>query len=79
MKKHKPKRSPKFNSTAYYIEEVVRYRSEYEAGNRFENGYPLIVTELLLATLISVRAIRFAFCFTLGVFLCLLMKMVLVF
>ena len=27
MSKHSRERKPKFNSTAYYIEEVVRYRS----------------------------------------------------
>ena len=49
------KRAPKPGSIAYYIEEVVRYSSEYEAGQGIENGYPPIVAELLLSLLIEVR------------------------
>lgn len=78
MPKSNHQRAPKVNSTAYYIEEVVSYRSEYEAGNRIENSYPPIVAELLLAMLISLRAIRFTFCLMAGAFLYLMVKLLLV-
>lgn len=54
------KRRPPFNSTRYYIEEVVRYRSGYEAGERSVNSYLPLMSEMQLAILISVRMIRFA-------------------
>ena len=60
------KRKPKPCSIPYYIEEVVKYRSEYEAGKGFKDGYPPVVTELLLSILISVRAIRGLLCGAIG-------------
>ena len=62
------KRRPPFNSTRYYIEEVVRYRSGYEAGERSVNSYLPLMSEMQLAILISVRMIRFALFLLLGFF-----------
>lgn len=62
------KRRPPFNSTRYYIEEVVRYRSGYEAGERSVNSYLPLMGEMQLAILISVRMIRFALFLLLGFF-----------
>ena len=75
MKKNMRKRKPKPGSIAYYIEEVIRYRSEHKAGEGLKDGYPPIVAELLLSMLISVRAIRFAFSLTAGTFIFLLLKL----
>ena len=61
MPKHARERKPNFNSTAYYIEEVVRYRSDKEANDCIEDGYPPLMLEMQLAILISVRAIRYSF------------------
>lgn len=55
------KRRSKPNSIPYYIEEVVRYGSEYESGYGIKNGYPPVMLEMQLAILISVRAIRYSF------------------
>ena len=63
------KRRPPFNSTRYYIEEVVRYRSGYEAGERSVDSYFPLMSEMQLAILISVRTIRFTLCLLLGFFL----------
>lgn len=63
------KRRPPFNSTRYYIEEVVRYRSGYEAGERSVDSYLPLMSEMQLAILISVRTIRFTLCLLLGFFL----------
>ena len=40
------KRRPKPNSIPYYIEEVVRYGSEYESGYGIKNGYPPVMLEM---------------------------------
>lgn len=66
MRKHMHQREPKPDSIPYYIEEVVRYRSEKETSDNFKDGYPPVVPELLLSILISVRAIRHALCFLSG-------------
>lgn len=50
------KRPPKPASIAYYIEEVIKYRSKQEAKNGVENSYPPVVPELLLSLLIEVRS-----------------------
>ena len=63
------KRRPPFNSTRYYIEEVVRYRSGYEAGERSVDSYLPLMSEMQLAIPISVRTIRFTLCLLLGFFL----------
>lgn len=68
------KRRPPFNSTRYYIEEVVRYRSGYEAGERSVDSYLPLMSEMQLAILISVRTIRFLLCFALGFGLYFLVK-----
>lgn len=78
MPKHARERKPNFNSTAYYIEEVVRYRSEQEAAEHFKDGYPPLMLEMQLAILISVRAIRGAICLLTGTLLFLLLKLILV-
>lgn len=78
MPKHARERKPNFNSTAYYIEEVVRYRSEQEANDCIEDGYPPLMLEMQLAILISVRAIRGAICLLTGTLLFLLLKLILV-
>lgn len=78
MPHKKRKRAPKFNSTAYYIEEVVGYHSKYEAGECVENGYPPVVAEMLLAILISVRAIRYGLFFFLGLLAAFALKFFLV-
>lgn len=64
----KKNRPPDFNSTSYYIEEVVRYHAQYESEDRLKDGYPPVVAEMLLAILISLRAIRHIlfFCFGLA-------------
>ena len=72
------KRRPKPNSIPYYIEEVVRYGSEYESGYGIKNGYPPVMLEMQLAILISVRAIRGAICLLTGTMLFLLLKLILV-
>jgi len=74
MKKNVFKRKPKPCSIPYYIEKVIGYRAEHEAGKGFKDGYPPIVLELLLSILISVRAIRGALCLALGSVLFLLFK-----
>ena len=61
MPKHARERKPNFNSTAYYIEEVVRYRSDQEAAEHLKDGYAPLMLEMQLAILISVRAIRYSF------------------
>ena len=61
LPKHARDRKPNFNSTAYYIEEVVRYRSEQEAAEQLKDGYAPLMLEMQLAILISVRAIRYSF------------------
>ena len=76
--KHRQKRRPKPNSIPYYIEEVVRYGSEYESGYGIKNGYPPVMLEMQLAILISVRAIRGAICLLTGTLLFLLLKLILV-
>ena len=76
--KHGQKRRPKPNSIPYYIEEVVRYGSEYESGYGIKNGYPPVMLEMQLAILISVRAIRGAICLLTGTLLFLLLKLILV-
>ena len=73
MTKHSRERKPKFNSTAYYIEEVVRYRSEHESAEDLKESYPPV----MLAILISVRAIRGAICLLTGALLFLLLKLIL--
>ena len=78
MLKHDRERKPNFNSTAYYIEEVVRYRSDKEANDCIEDGYPPLMLEMQLAILISVRAIRSTFCILSGALLFLLLKLILV-
>lgn len=67
-------RRPKPGSVSYYIEEVIRYRTEYETGEGFKNGNPPIVAELLLSLLISVRALRSGFFLLLGALLALVLK-----
>ena len=67
-------RRPKPGSVSYYIEKVIRYRTEYETGEGFKNGNPPIVTELLLSLLISVRALRSGFFLLLGALLALVLK-----
>ena len=52
--KHRKHRA---GSIAYYIEEVVSYRTEYETSNEFKGGYPPVVAELLLSLLIEVRTL----------------------
>lgn len=78
MPKHARERKPNFNSTAYYIEEVVRYRSDKETNDCIEDGYPPLMLEMQLAILISVRAIRGAICLLTGTLLFLLLKLILV-
>ena len=78
MPKHARERKPNFNSMAYYIEEVVRYRSDKEANDCIEDGYPPLMLEMQLAILISVRAIRGAICLLTGTLLFLLLKLILV-
>ena len=78
MPKHARDRKPNFNSTAYYIEEVVRYRSEQEAAEQLKDGYAPLMLEMQLAILISVRAIRGAICLLTGTLLFLLLKLILV-
>ena len=78
MPKHARERKPNFNSTAYYIEEVVRYRSEQEAAEDLKESYPPVMLEMQLAILISVRAIRGAICLLTGTLLFLLLKLILV-
>ena len=78
MPKHARERKPNFNSTAYYIEEVVRYRSEQEAAEHLKDGYPPLMLEMQLAILISVRAIRSTFCILSGALIFLLLKLILV-
>lgn len=73
----KKKRRAPFNSTRYYIEEVVRYRSGYEAGERSVDSYLPLMSEMQLAILISVRTIRFLLCFTFGFFLYFSIKAIL--
>ena len=77
MTKHSRERKPKFNSTAYYIEEVVRYRSEHESAEDLKESYPPVMLEMQLAILISVRAIRSTFCILSGTLLFLLLKLIL--
>ena len=72
-------RRPKPGSVSYYIEEVVRYRAEYETGEGLKQGNPPIVAELLLSLLISVRALRSGFFLILGALLALVFKLLLVF
>ena len=78
MPKHARERKPNINSTAYYIEEVVRYRSDKEANDCIEDGYAPLMLEMQLAILISVRAIRSTFCILSGALLFLLLKLILV-
>ena len=78
LPKHARDRKPNFNSTAYYIEEVVRYRSEQEAAEQLKDGYAPLMLEMQLAILISVRAIRGAICLLTGTLLFLLLKLILV-
>ena len=78
MTKHSRERKPKFNSTAYYIEEVVRYRSEHESAEDLKESYPPVMLEMQLAILISVRAIRSTFCILSGALIFLLLKLILV-
>lgn len=77
MSKHSRERKPKFNSTAYYIEEVVRYRSEHESAEDLKESYPPVMLEMQLAILISVRAIRGAICLLTGALLFPLIKLIL--
>lgn len=77
MHRKSKERTPKFNSTAYYIEEVVRYRSEHEAAEDLKESYSPIMLEMQLAILISVRAIRSTVCLTTGALLFLLLKLML--
>ena len=78
MTKHSRERKPKFNSTAYYIEEVVRYHSEHESAEDLKESYPPVMLEMQLAILISVRTIRSTFCILSGALLFLLLKLILV-
>ena len=55
----------RFNNS-YYIDEVVKYRSEYESGENFKNAYAPIVPELLLSLLFRVKALSFALCVFIG-------------
>ena len=64
MKKDRLKRKPKPYSVSYYIEEVVKYRSEYKAGKRFEDGYPPVVPELLTSILLGLQYVFRALCLT---------------
>ena len=68
-------RRPKPVSIAYYIEEVVGYRAKYESAQNLKDGYPPVVPELILSILISIRAIRYAFCFLTGFLLAFLLKL----
>ena len=72
------KKIPKPYSIPYYIDEVVGYRSEREAGHGIEDGYPPVVPELLLSILISVRAIRSFLGILTGAILFFLLKLLLV-
>lgn len=54
---NRPRRSPRPGSLADYAEKVVRYRAEYESGQRLKNGDPPVVAELLLSLLIEVRTL----------------------
>lgn len=78
MPKDMRKRKPKPDSIPYYIEEVICYRSEYEASDGLKDGYPPVVPELLLSILISVRAIRGAFCLLTGALLFFVLKLILI-
>ena len=78
MPKDMRKRKPKPGSVSYYIEEVICYRAEYEASNGLKDGYPPVVPELLLSILISVRAIRSAFCILTGAFIFFVLKLILI-
>ena len=49
-------RVPKPNSIPYYIDKVFEYHASYQAAGRPKDGYPPIVTELLLGLLIEVRS-----------------------
>ena len=49
------KRRPKAGSIAYYIEQVVNYKTQQEATQHLEKGYPPIMAELLLSLLIEIR------------------------
>ena len=50
------KRKPKAGSIAYYIEQVINYKTEQEAAQHLEKGYPPIMAKLLLSLLIEVRS-----------------------
>ncbi len=52
------RRNHRAGSIPYYIEEVVSYRTKYEAADNLKDGYPPVVPELLLSILISLRAVR---------------------
>ena len=52
--KHRKHRA---GSIAYYIEEVVSYRTKYETTKEIDSRYPPVVAELLLSLLMEVRSL----------------------
>ena len=74
MKKDRLKRKPKPYSAAYYIEEVVKYRSEYKSGAGFKDGYPPVVPELLTSIYLGLQYIFRALCLTVCLLFFLLAK-----
>ena len=59
-------RKKKPGSISYYVEKVIGYRAQCEAGYGIKDGYPPVVLELLLGILIGVRSVLYTLCGLLG-------------
>lgn len=69
------KKAPKFYSVEYYIEEVVKYRTEHGADQGAGDGYPPVVPELLLSMYFRIRTITFTLGAICGLLVALLFRM----
>ena len=63
------KRRKRVGTFAYYIEEVVSYRTKCERDQNLKDRYPPVVVELLFSLLICIRPVCNALLFLIGVLL----------
>lgn len=63
------KRRKRVGTFAYYIEEVVSYRTKCERDQDFKDRYPPVVVELLFSLLICIRPVCHALLFLIGALL----------
>lgn len=68
------KKKPKFYSVDYYIEEVVKYRTEHGADEGADDRYPPVVPELLLSMYFRIRTIPLLLGSICGLLIALLLR-----